>query len=69
MPAALIAEMMFITLCDFFAKRYRTANLMTRFIAQLFLQQFIDMLGVVECRIKEEHKLRHDPQLLGDNMP
>ena len=33
MPMALIAEMMLITLCDFFAKRYLPAMKSGRFIA------------------------------------
>ena len=55
MPTALIAEIMFMTLCDFFAKRYLTANLSGRFIAfsyfslyGLFFQEFINVLRVVE---------------------
>ena len=75
MPMALIAEMMLITLCDFFAIRYLPAMNGANFISptslrgpedrgNLFLQEFFDMLHIIKRAVEVENDLRHDAQLL-----
>ena len=75
MPAALIAEMMLITLCDFFAIRYLPAMNDANLISctslrgptdrgNLLLQKFLDMLHIVKRAVEIEDDLRNDAQLL-----
>ena len=60
MPTALIAEIMFITLCDFLATR--------RFISarSLFLQKLLDVFHIVEGTVEEEIDFGYYPELFPD---
>ena len=64
-PIALIAEIMLITLCDFFAKRYLPAMNGASFTS-LLLQKFFDMLYIIKRTVEVEHDLRYNAKLLSD---
>ena len=65
MPTALMSEIMFITLCDFFANRYLPAmkNGKRKAGLQLFFQQFIYVFNIIERRVLEKYQFRNNSQL------
>ena len=67
MPAALIAEITLMTLCDFRANRYLAAmkSPVSNRELSLFFQKLLDVLGIVQGRIEVEVELGYYPELRG----